>query len=393
MRRVVLIVFLITALLGGLFIGPRLAAYQGYVLVVMEHGTFQLSVLGAILVLTLAMVVFMLVRWLSIHLIGLLSGSQSWLLNFSERRRIKAFRGGLIALAEGDSQGAIKHLDKVSEYDFDGLNLLAVAEAHLRQGNPEAALLNWQEASSYSKSELAAKTQLIHFYLQRDQYSQALELIEQLSEKQKKQPRVIKLWVQSLAKAGHWQQLQDRLPRWKAILGDKYDQWQEKTWQGYFAEIASKSGAAELTQFWQQLPRGKRKEVGAQMAYVQQLIAQNMHQDAEKVLVESLAKQAHPDLLGLFRQLKLNNPLASQRFLEERIKSEPNNAEYYSLLGQIAFNANNLSLADKALNKALHLGNHAEDMFLLAQIREAQHQDPQALQLYKQGLAKQKTVG
>jgi HemY protein len=46
-------------------------------------------------------------------------------------------------------------------------------------------------------------------------------------------------------------------------------------------------------------------------------------------------------------------------------------------------------LAEKALAKAIKLGNHQEDLVLMASIKESQDDQKQALQLYKQSMETQ----
>ena len=63
---------------------------------------------------------------------------------------------------------------------------------------------------------------------------EAIALIEQLSEKEQKNKRIVELWVQSLAQAGQWQQLKDKLSGWKKQLStDDYQYWMKQTAQGF----------------------------------------------------------------------------------------------------------------------------------------------------------------
>lgn len=387
MKKAILILLVLLVLAAGLFAGPRIAEYQGYILVVMEHGTLQMSVLGLMLAVAIGIMVAVLIWWVVKTLWRLFAGSQNWLWTLSERKRTKAFRRALILMAEGDNHQAVKLLDGIEDHDFDGINLLAAADLQLRLENPDEAILSWQKAALHPASQTAANINLMRHYLSMKQPKLALKIVDTLDEKQQKNKLIVPLWAQALAEDDQWQQLKEHLPYWKKILGkEPLAYWQQRLAKGRFAEIASKAGANELMQDWQNQSRAVRKDPNQQAAYVQQLIEQGMHVEAEKALVEFQKRTVHPALLQLFTQLVLTNPLPSIRFLEQRIKMDSNNGQLFSVLGHVAFNAKDYPLAEKALTKAIHLSNQQEDVLLLAQISEIQHNNQQALQLYKKSL-------
>ena len=160
--------------------------------------------------------------------------------------------------------------------------------------------------------------------------------------------------------------------------------------KGSFAEIASKDGAAELKQNWLAQPRATRKDPAQQAAYVQQLLDQGMFADAEKILIESQKSGPNALLVPLFKQIKLPNPAASISKLENWLKHDELNVDLLSALANVANHAGDKVLAEKALAKAIKLDNRQEDLLLMASIKESQHDDSHALQLYKQSLAQQK---
>jgi HemY protein len=213
-----------------------------------------------------------------------------------------------------------------------------------------------------------------------------MTLIQGLNQKQQAQKPVLKLWAQALGQAGKWQELKDNLKGWKKALGNDYELFMHQASKGHFAEIASKEGAGQLKENWQSLPRSTRKDPAQQSAYIQQLIEQGMNTDAELALVEYQNSAPHPLLIPLFKLIKLPNPAASIKKLEAWLKQDSLNVELLSALGHIAFNANDKQLAEKALAKAIKLGNRREDLVLMASIKESQDDQKQALQLYKQSM-------
>ena len=109
-----------------------------------------------------------------------------------------------------------------------------------------------------------------------------------------------------------------------------------------------------------------------------------MHQDAEQALVEYQKTGPEPLLLPLYKQLQLPNPAAAIRQLENWLKQDDSNLQLYSTLGHLAFNAGDMTLAEKALGKAIALGQQQQDILQMAALN--QQDNISALKLYKQGM-------
>ena len=153
------------------------------------------------------------------------------------------------------------------------------------------------------------------------------------------------------------------------------------------AEVASKQGAIQLKTFWESLPRKQRNDVGYQAAYAEQLLAQGMHQEAQSVLLGWQKRGPQAAFLPLLKQLALPNPAPTIQALEKWIKADEENAELYRILGQVAYRANDLALANKALQKAMKLQPTQEGLLLLAEINEKTRDHESALAYYKQSIA------
>ena len=387
MKRAFYIGLLIATIVGGLLLGPRFLEYDGYILIVMENGTLQLSVFGFLLsALSLSLAVWLFIV-VARYVLNILSGSTKWLSGFKGRRQKQALTNGLVMLFSEEYTSAKGALKKIHGADFDGVNLLAAAEVEKQLGDTEKARELWFQAAEFNASRSAAYAGLCKSYISTQQPEKALALLEDLSDKEKSEAIIVKVWVQSLEAANKWHKLKEKLPVWKKALGSDYSHWQKKVAQGEFAEIASKEGAIELKKNWQSLSRSVKKDPVQQAAYIQLLIEQGMHSDAESLLLEYQKKGPNPTLAPLFRQLRLANPSASIKTLESWIKGDDTNAELYSILGSLAYYAKDYILAEKALSRAIKLDQNQRDILLLANIKEVQHDDHQALVLYKKTLA------
>jgi HemY protein len=378
----VLVILLITVVIAAMIFDD-----SGYVMVEFYGWVVEMNVWSLSLSLIAIFVGLMFINLLVKTSLAAASGSKSWLGNWGSRKKQKAFTAGLIALAETNYLVARENFGKIENEDFDGINLLAAAEAEIQLGQLEQAKNFWRMATTYEKSNLAANLCLVRDALQHNLPNEAIALIQDLSDKQQTQSTVLKLWAQALGQAGKWQELKDKLKGWKKALGNDYEPLMLQASKGNFAEIASKEGASQLKQNWQSLPRTTRKDSAQQAAYIQQLIDQGMHADAVNALVEYQPSTPHHLLVPLFKQIKLPNPANAIKKLESWLKKDDLNVELLSALGHIASNANDNVLAEKALSKAIKLGNRQEDLILMASIKESQNDQHQALQLYKQSMA------
>lgn len=387
MNQLIRIFMVLVILLIGLVLAVMVFDDGGYVFVEFNSWVIEMNVWSLSLSLIFIFIGLMLINLLVNTSLAAASGSRNWLGNWGTRKKQQAFTSGLIALAETNYLLAKSHLGKIEDENFDGINLLAAAEAEVQLGETNKAIEYWQKAAQYNKSALAAQLCLIRHALQQQKPADAIQQIQNLNEKQQSQKAVVQLWAQALGQAGNWHELQNKLKGWKKTLGDDYEPLMQQASKGNFAEIASKEGASQLKQNWQALPRATRKDPAQQAAYIQQLIDQGMFADAETALVEYQKSGPQPLLLPLFKQLRLPNPAAAIKQLESWIKRDDLNVDLLSALGHLANNANDKQLAEKALAKAIKLGNRQEDLVLMASIKESQDDQAQALQLYKQSMS------
>ncbi|MBT0586794.1 heme biosynthesis HemY N-terminal domain-containing protein [Alteromonas oceanisediminis] len=386
MSRLVMVILLLIAIVVAMIVGPSLVGEKGYVLIAMGNTTIETSVIAALFMVLAAIVVFLVLEWLVKRLYRVLGGSKTWLGSLSSRRVNRAYFKGITAYFEGDLVRADKWLSRTHDGDFDGVNLLAAGQVAAEQGQTERAHKLWQRAADDSRADYAAKVCIVKQFVKDEQPHQALDVIESLSEKEQQRRSIVNLWILALAQAGRWQDIQQKLPKWRGPLGEDYHLWARQAAQGEFAEIASKSGANQLMQHWHQLPRSVRRDPAKQAAYVQQLLDQGMHQDAQKHLVEWQSSGQVPQLLPLFKQLRLPNPSPSVKLIEHWLKSDENNVELLTTLGHIACNCGNDILAEKALQKAVKLEPSQERLRLLANISERKQDNVKALALYKQSV-------
>lgn len=389
MRWLIYALATLAALVLVLIVAPQMIGDKGYVLIKMGNTAIEMSVVSLGITLVMAAVGWWLLKKVFFWFSGLFKGSHRWFGSLGERRRQRAFYRGLQALAEGDLHAAKKALQMTTEGDFDGVNYLAAAQVARALNEPDRIAYLLEQAADYPNSKLAATLVMARQELEQGDADIALKRLNDIEDKTAQSAQVITLKAQAMAALGHWQELETKLGAWRKILGEDYINWAKQIAKGKFAEIASKQGANALKQHWETLPRKLRSDDAYRAAYVQQLIDQGMHHDAQACLLDWQKKAPHPALLPLIRQLQLNNPATTVSALERWIKQDEKNAELYSVLGQLAFNSGDDVLAEKALLKAIKLRKSQQDLMLLAEVQEHRQDSSAALSYYKEGMAQQ----
>ena len=388
MMRIALGIFTAAILLaGGMWFGPWISANKGYVLIALGNTVIELTLIALILALVLSG----LGLWIALRGLRLVytvvSRSRGWLVRRQRHKIDQAFKQGMLALAIGDTDRAKIQLTEAEGGDFSGINLIALGGIAAHAGQLDAAVDYYHRALGIPESKVVASIKLSeHYCAQRDVHS-ALQVLSDLDEQASQQAVVIIAKAKALAQQGNWATLADKLEEWKKhLLKDVYLHWRETAAHGVYAEIASKQGANQLKAMWQSQSRKIRLNVANQAAYVRQLLAQGMYQDAETALVQFQKKSPVPELLPLFREIKLPNPAAALKLLEGWLQIEADNTAVLSVLGSVAAGCGENSLAEQVLRKALAIRHDRDDMLLLAKVKENQQQPQAALTLYKQSL-------
>lgn len=383
MRKLLLYIFLLSLFFLGLLFGHAAIGEKGRIFIALGEWRIQMSVVSAGITLLFGFIVTTIVWWSIKRLFKMLTGSRNWLGVLSRRKQSKAFFNAINACAIDDYENAQKFIGKTFPGDFDGANYILAADIdrHLNQGKNVAHLLSIAE--TFPESEASAKTQQAAWHLLQHQFQQAESILESIAPKAQHHAVVVRLWLSVLAALGKWDKVKEKLSAHKKILGEDYVNWAQQAVQGEFSEIASKHGAIALKEKWASLPRGAKKDIANQIAYIQLLIDQGLSQEAETVLVKLARTSKNPAFHSLFKQLKHPNPHQAMRLIETWIKADMNNAQLYSVLANLALNSGDNELAEKAIKKALDLANNPEDARLLARLLEKQNAFEKANNVYK----------
>lgn len=381
MTRVFLLLMFFVGLLGlGFYVGPYLMENPGYVLITNTNWKIEFSLLTAGLLLIVGSVVTWVLVKIILTLLAMGEFSFRWFSEFGGRKKQKLYDDALLAWFSNDLDTAKKALSKLDGTDFDGMELLLLADVAAKQQEPELQKEALMKATKLQKTRDTANLLLAQTQLKQGETSTGLALIED-----SEQSSALQLKLEAMANTGQWKEVSHSLEKWKKKLPKaQYAHFKSLVAKGLMSEIASKEGANQLITHWEKQPGKVRKDPEYQVAFISQLIAQGLHQEAESWLVKLQPRQYQPLLLPLFKELKLKQPVESRKKLELWLKQDDENADLLSALGHLVYNAQDYILAEKVLQKAIKLSADKHDIYLLAKVKEATQDNLQALQLYKQ---------
>lgn len=384
MKRLIWLTLVVVTVLALLVIAPSLINQKGYVLIQAGTHVIETNLVSLGIIAVLAGVALVILKWAVKRLVRLLTGSRHWLGRRKTKKQQQLFEQGMQALMLNQPENAVSKLQDTVGTEFGGMNYLSLGLANIRLGQFESAETFLKLAQEYPETSEAALVLSAEAKMDQGQPAQAITLLQPSMEANKPSPILIKTFAKALAEDGQWTTLERSLGRWKKPLGEDYSRWAGKIAQGKLSEVASRHGANQLKQTWADMPRKQRNDDAYIFAYVEQLLAQGMHSDAQAFLLDSQKKGPNPLLLPLFKRLELADPSPSFKRIEQWIKADSDNEKLYSTLGHLAYHCADPVLAQKALSKAITLKPSQEDMLLLAQISEDNNDANQALSLYKQ---------
>jgi HemY protein len=380
------LLFVVILFIAFLF-GHTLIDIEGRIIIALPGKMIEMGIFTAIMFGVFGILAFWILSWFVTKLVRAFVGSRKWLGAYSRKQQTVAYYESITAILMNDQERALQQIRKTIGADFNGSNYLIAAELEAQNNNNQQAKAYLIQAMDSPKVAPVAKLKQAELSLTEQNPTEAMTLLSTIEGNTRKTKGFVLLKLRILEALNDWTQIQTVAKEYKKVLGTDYVNWASRCIKGEFAAIASKQGANALKQHWQSLPRGARKDIANQVVYIQLLIDQGLHAEAEAELVALSSKQQHQEHTSLFKQIILPNPAKAIKHTESQIKRHPDNAELYSVLANLAYNSGDYELARKALNKALELKPNLADKALLAKILE-QAKDFQGANAVYQGLMK-----
>lgn len=381
----ILIIFIIVALLAllGLVFGHQLIGLEGRVIIALPKTVIEMTPISTIIILSVSFFGVWLLLVALKRLFYSIKTSKTWLGNYSRKHQQAAFHRAINEMLVGNTQRAEIEINKSLKIDAHGSNWLIAGELALQAERFEDAKMHFEHAQGLALSGQTASFKLAELQLLRGRANEAMNQLAKVEGKIRETKAFVDLKLKILLELKDWQEIQSQVKQHKKLLGDDYLTWAAQFSQGELAAICSKSGAKALQQHWQTLPKKERKDKANIRTYIQLLLDNQLHTQAEIELVSAQKLLGDKSLIDLFKQLSLNAPTKAMACIEHQLKLQPDQPEWLSALAHVAYNSNNFILARKAISKAIQLNPSNGDKKLLAKIMEQQQEFAEANAVYR----------
>jgi HemY protein len=394
-----MIKLIILCILGGLLIGSGISYLAikdaGYVLFSWNGYSIETSVWVALTLLFISIVILKVIL-LTMHSFS--SGVKAASPWGTKRKRNRARRlttQGLLDLAEGKWERAYRRLTMVADdTETPLLNYLAAARATHELGKDKEMLeLLGRAKKSTDGAELAVGLTQAQLQLGRKQFEQSLATLMRLRTKYPKHRYVLKLLVKTYGELKDWKKLNDLLPEIRKHNILESDQ-EFSLMQHIYLEMLSdcktisdkNSHIKKLKSVWNEIPKqGKKHNPELISAYATQMNDLELGNLAEEVVRHYLKDRLNNKLVELYSLIKGANIGSQILFLEQQLKSRPNETSIQLALGRLSLQQENWDKAEQYFLDATDLENNTAAFAELCRFYQAKGDMSKAIEYFQKG--------
>lgn len=333
-KLLLLTVLLILAML----LGPVLINNPGYIKIIVAGYTIEMTLLGLLLALFAAVIVFSVCAMLIRKLARWQHISFNFFRSRRERKARDAFARGLQAYARQQWQLASEQL-QLALHDNSFLNekRMLASYASLYAGNSSqatelaGALLAEDSNSAFVQADLL---------LQQGQAGQACQILASHLDATAKDGALGQLYLQALQQAGQWRQLLQTVPQAIQQRWFSKAQWQQQRFMIYpqaLQQLSLQHGFSEDADFWQGLPTKERKSSAAMLGLAWAQAQIGLCEQAEQKLVQALTLDNLALAWPYLRQIPLGRcVLKLRKSVQHWLRDNPSNGYLFAVLAYLA---------------------------------------------------------
>lgn len=378
--------------LAVMAISPYLIDEKGYILIAMGNYTIELTVLAAVIMLTLLFVSLMFGLKLLRGGLNVSFGTWNKIVFAGQRRGIANFNKGLAAyMLEDYSQAEALFAKSAAPSKRKQSAYLLAASCSAKQGlnsniNHYLTLL---EQETLKLSEVGLESVLINIKLLMNQnnteaYVKARELIDENHKHIGHDNRLLALQIDlCLIEKRYEQAIQDlnAARKAKGITEETIIAWEKSAYYGSFNDTIVQHDSQALFENWSGLNRKIKSRETVLLAYCKVLAEQEIIEPLNKLLIPLLKKSPSADFLKQIRHLPINHPDELIIIVQKQLNGNPHSAMWLSCLGHLASMSTQYAMAERAFGSLLKLeaDNNTspydkDDLQTLAQVQSKQGQ-------------------
>ena len=384
-RLVALVLVLLVAVVAMIMI----EADPGYVLISYGLTTVESSLWVALLLLVAAI---LLIYYLLRLLRGLIrsggSLSRWWRDRREEQARKLSLQGVLNYLRGEWKQSRRDLLQAVDSSPQPAVNYLLAAQASNRLGDPQRAEQCYLDLETRAAEPLALALSRAAECLGGGDYPRAVAELERVAELAAGNVLWLTLVKDAYFGAGRWAALAALLPQLKknsVLAADAQRELALRVRRELLRE-AGHNGLAALESAWSTCPEDLRRDSAILACYAAQLLANQAHEAAEKLLQKALNREWQPQLLRLFGLAQGRDPRRQLEVAEGWLQQHPDDAQFLLCLGRLALRNELWGKARSYFESSQRLQPNAETCAELARLLFHLGEREESARCYREGL-------
>ena len=377
---IVLIALILLAVIGGAWLAPILLENPGYVLIQIGEWRVQMSVLvlvGALLLL-----------WLAISLlVGFFRMPGRAMQTMRQASQRKHMNQGLLALSEGDWDGAERALARAMRSEPSTAGYLAAARA--AQG--QSALERRDEYlaladRSFGKKHFVTAFTRARLLMNEGRPEEAIRLLEPLYLKKQRHQGVLKLLLQAYQHCDRWHEVRLLIPATQKAGIVNEQRAQELMQLAIARELRAAPDLAALTQVQKGLSREQRQQTEVVAAFAERALELDRADVAEAELRRAIDYQFEPSLLPLYAQADPSDRAMRIEQAQRWLARHDDSSALHLALGQLFSGERQHNKAREHLEIAVRKSPDPAAYAALAQVLDRAGELEAATQCYRNAL-------
>ena len=386
MKRIILLIILFFAAIA---LSPALINEKGYILIAMGDLTIESTVVTATIMLFLSVLALLMI--LKLLKGGVKIGMGSWhnIVFAKQRKGQENFQLGVTAFLLEDYRQAEALLAKAaipSKQENCAYLLAAVAsEKQQLHSNTEHYLKQLESHTKKTSIEVVLVT--LKLLINSEKYPVARQLLDKYHTQIGHDERLLKLEILLCLHEERFATVIDYLPKarkTKSFTPEDISRWESVAYGKVFNELIIKENAQALSLYWQKLSNKVKHSNTIVLAYGEVLAAHNLTQDIETILLPIVKKSSDIHFIRSLRHLPLKQSSSLIAQVQKHLHKDPHNGLWLSYLAHLAYQSNQLSMAEKAFNSLMTVEPKAydkEDLTIFSRVLLEQNAPEKALSI------------
>lgn len=380
-------------LLISVWLGIKIHANPGYVLISYQHWSIETSLWFALLALVLTLIVLYIVFQILHALFGVPNKWHGWA---GRRRRQKARKltnRGLCELAEGNFKVAEKYLIRAAQFsETPVINYLAAASSAQGQQAFEQRdnYLRLAYDCTAGAEEVAVGLTQAQLQLGSKQLEHALATLRHLNQIRPHHAYVLKLLKNLYQELRDWEELKQLTPelrKYRVFPETELAQIEQETYSGLLINAAKSKQTETLHTLWENMPKSQRKNPELISIYTDYLIKNGESTNAEEILRDALKKSWSAQLIKRYGMAQGRDPNKQLAAAEQWLKIHGQDSHLLLALGRICVRNQLWGKAKNYLEASTKQDACVEAYYELGKVLEKTGDAQTALTCYRQGLS------